>query len=1423
MFNKILHLPKDASLQARNAFRITLIGLPAASLAASFYLYLGLTNGAWQLYAWSADIWLLAVVLLISMILIRRDRMSSGVWLFLIAIPATFIAAVALIEGIGLLVGISIASLLSVIAGQTLSGKAINRANILGVVSGVAAVLLDLFGPAYRLPQPEPIRVFLPGILGVVILLYGFMAVRQFGNYSLSTKLLLGFAGILLLAGLFGVFAIRQQFQAADQTAITEASHVAETLGAVAAKNRADLQELVYQLHETQQRDVKVVGPDRRILADAVSENIGTIFVHDQNGEVTATLQDGTPRTFVEVSADYPQGIQQVVVPIQDEASGAITGAVILEYTQILYQITVAETERFAGKASEIIASNPAGLQDYTAAIFLSGDQSAVVVDLHKQTLADSIPENVGKLFIDDTNGEVTATLKDGQPRTFVEFSVDYPQGIQQVVAPIKDSGGKIIGAAILEPSTESEATALVQSIQVAETVGASVSQNQARVQELINALRESQQRHVAVVDLNKMTLADAESEHVGTIFENQSGEVAATLKDGKQRAFTEIDTLTRQSTELVVVPIKDETGNMSGAVILDYTSLYGEAQQRATTSTRTLVFLGMGALLLALVISRVISNSVSRPITQLSAAAQKIAGGQLDAPIPVRPSNDEIGLLAGAFKNMTDQLRALIGSLENRVAERTRNLELAAEVAHSVTQVRALDVMMKDACELIRKQFNLYYVQVYLIDASQTNLVLQSGTGSVGEQLISRKHSLPLNTGSINGRAAVEKRSVLISDTATSPAFKANQLLPDTRSEMAVPLLVGGRVVGVLDLQSEKSGSLNQEVLPAIEALAGQIAIAIQNANLLAETEQARLEVVKQAARLTRANWTDYLDAIHKPERLGFVFDRSHITPLVDMEETQLPESGRVVTVPIAVTGEPLGSLVVELDDQARAEQTSELVSIVARQVAQQIETLRLLESAERYRFEAEEASRRLTREGWKGYMKTNAGKELSFLYDLTEVRSYHHSGDQPTETSSTALPLKVRDEAVGKLVVQGLDSNDDESYELANAVVERLSAHIETLRLAEETEQALVKTQQLSRQNELILDSAGEGIFGLDVQGNHTFINPAAAEMLGYSVEELIGRHSHSTWHHTKPNGSPYPAEECPIYRSIHTGIEQRGQELFLRKDGSRMDVTFTATPIFEDDSVVGAVVTFTDITQQKREQEIIAQRARELAAVAEISTAASREMDVQKMLETVVHMTQRKFAMYHAHVFIYNENTDMLKIAACGWKGGDEHEGTHGAAAIPLTQEQSLVARAARLRQAVIVNDVHNEPGWLPNPLLPDTQAEMALPLVIGDQILGVLDVQSDRLNAFTEEDASIQTTLASQVATALQNARSFAQAQRQARQESMLNAISQKIQSATTVEAVLQIAARELGHALGAPLTIAQLGVKERGNGGKASAS
>ena len=132
----------------------------------------------------------------------------------------------------------------------------------------------------------------------------------------------------------------------------------------------------------------------------------------------------------------------------------------------------------------------------------------------------------------------------------------------------------------------------------------------------------------------------------------------------------------------------------------------------------------------------------------------------------------------------------------------------------------------------------------------------------------------------------------------------------------------------------------------------------------------------------------------------------------------------------------------------------------------------------------------------------------------------------------------------------------------------------------------QAQDELASLSRLDELILRSAGEGIIGLDSNGDVTFANPAAARMLGYKPKELIGCHSHSTWHYRKQNGAPYPEHECPIYAAYRDGEVHHGAtEVFWRKDGTSFPVEYTSTPIRERDALVGAVVVFFDITERKR----------------------------------------------------------------------------------------------------------------------------------------------------------------------------------------------------------------------------------------------
>ncbi len=124
----------------------------------------------------------------------------------------------------------------------------------------------------------------------------------------------------------------------------------------------------------------------------------------------------------------------------------------------------------------------------------------------------------------------------------------------------------------------------------------------------------------------------------------------------------------------------------------------------------------------------------------------------------------------------------------------------------------------------------------------------------------------------------------------------------------------------------------------------------------------------------------------------------------------------------------------------------------------------------------------------------------------------------------------------------------------------------------------------KKLTRQMELILNAAGDGIFGLDWEGRVIFVNTSASIMLGWEPQELIGKNHHEIVHHTRADGTPYPHEECPIEAAYREGMVRFATgEIFWRKDGTSFQVEYVSTPIMEDDRVTGAVVVFRDVTDR------------------------------------------------------------------------------------------------------------------------------------------------------------------------------------------------------------------------------------------------
>jgi PAS domain S-box-containing protein len=233
-------------------------------------------------------------------------------------------------------------------------------------------------------------------------------------------------------------------------------------------------------------------------------------------------------------------------------------------------------------------------------------------------------------------------------------------------------------------------------------------------------------------------------------------------------------------------------------------------------------------------------------------------------------------------------------------------------------------------------------------------------------------------------------------------------------------------------------------------------------------------------------------------------------------------------------------------------------------------------------------------------GYTEAEVrGKPLTIIMPQ-RYRTAHERGFQRVRSTGQSR-------LIGSLIaVEGLRKDGSEfPLELSVATWKSggQSFYSGIIRDITERRRAEVALDRLRRQHALILTQAGEGIYGLDADGNTTFVNTAAAALLGYEVDELLGRSMHRFLHHTKADGAPYPIELCPIHGAIHDGrVHRVTNEVFWRKDGSSFPVEYVSTPIREDHRVIGVVVVFRDISDRKRAESALEeaeQRFRSLVA--------------------------------------------------------------------------------------------------------------------------------------------------------------------------------------------------------------------------------
>lgn len=408
-------------------------------------------------------------------------------------------------------------------------------------------------------------------------------------------------------------------------------------------------------------------------------------------------------------------------------------------------------------------------------------------------------------------------------------------------------------------------------------------------------------------------------------------------------------------------------------ALVSQPTEIYRAA---AREQQRTNFMISIALVVLSVGTGFFLSKILTSSLTALTLTAEKVAAGDLDTQAQVK-TEDEIGALAAAFNRMTFQLKQTLGGLEQRIAERTADLEISrqqslkranelqaiSEISKTIASEQKLEILLPLITRLVSERFGFYHTGIFLLDNTKQFAVLQAASSPGGRKMLARGHKLEVGGNSIVGYVVSRGAPRISLDVGQDAVYFNNPDLPTTHSEMTLPLKVRDQIVGALDVQSEKPGAFTQSDADTLSILADQVAISIENARLFAQTQQALNEVQTLYRQNIQEGWRlfsrereflGYRQSQAGGKKLKKIFENDEIRQAVNRGEALIFHADGVtqeasIVAPIKLRGQTIGSISIKAPVMRRPWSNDEmnLVETISERLSIALENARLIQES--------------------------------------------------------------------------------------------------------------------------------------------------------------------------------------------------------------------------------------------------------------------------------------------------------------------------------------------------------------------------------------------------------------------------------------------------------------------------------------------